>query len=376
MKTSFTIGRVKGIAIELNISWFIIFALTTYMLATAYFPQNYPDWAPTLWWLLGALISVLLFVSVLLHELSHSLVSINMGLPVKKITLFIFGGVAQIESEPDEPMKELKIALAGPGMSIFLSVLFLLTANILQWLKTPDFGVVLFSFLAYMNLMLAIFNLVPAYPLDGGRVLRAILWHWRGNLQNATRIASSLGAAFGYTLIFGGVYWVLSGNLINGIWIAFIGWFIAQASQLSYQQTLLEDIFTRIPVREFMTTQVVVVDYYISVRELVDNYFYRYKFMCFPVGDENSILGLVNLDRVKSLPRESWEQTTVGRIAIPLQPDHVVNLDDTVSQAMAKLFRNGVGRVLVMDQQQLVGIVSRTDVLNYMRIRTQLNKND
>ncbi len=373
MKVSFTIGRIKGIAIEINISWFIIFALTTYMLATSFFPQNYPDWAPAAWWLLGALISVLLFASVLLHELSHSLVSIHLGLPVKKITLFIFGGVAQIESEPDDPDKELKIALAGPGMSILLSTLFLAAANLLIWLNAPEPAVVLCSFLSYINLTLAIFNLVPAYPLDGGRVFRAVLWRFRGNLQSATRIASSVGAAFGYTLIFAGVYLVLSGNFINGVWFAFIGWFIAQASQLGYQQTLMEDVFTKIPVRNFMTTQVVAVDYHIPVQELVDNYFYRYKFICFPVRDGNSIIGLVNLDAVKKLGRESWQQTSVGRIAIALQPDLVVTPDDTVSQAMAKLFRNGVGRVLVMDQQQLAGIVSRTDVLNYMRIRTQLH---
>ncbi|MEQ8201946.1 MAG: site-2 protease family protein [Syntrophomonadaceae bacterium] len=376
MKGSYVIGRVKGIDIEINFSWFLIFALMTFMLATSYFPQNYPDWGPSLWWLLGAGVALLLFVSVLLHELCHSLVSISLGLPVKRITLFIFGGVAQIEGEPDAPMKELKIALAGPAMSIFLGVVLLLLAGVLEKAGSPQYVSVLFGYLGSINLMLAVFNLVPAYPLDGGRVLRALIWHFKGEMQSATRIAASLGGAFGYTLVFIGIYWVLAGSLLNGIWMAFIGWFIAQASQSSYQQMLLTDIFTKIPVREFMTAPVVVVDYFISVQQLVDNYFYKHKFAFFPVRQQDTITGIVSLNNVRNLDQASWPQTTVGRIATPLQDNLTARPDETMAAVMTKLFSNGVGRVLVMEDAQLLGLVSRTDVLNYMRIHSQLHKKD
>lgn len=375
MSGSFVIGRFRGIDIEINFSWLIIFALMTFMLATSYFPQNYPDWGPTLWWVVGTIVVLLLFVSVLLHELCHSLVSISLGMPVSKITLFIFGGVAQIEGEPDQPMKELKIALAGPAMSVVLALIFLLVAAISESAGAPQYVSVLFGFLGNINLMLMVFNMVPAYPLDGGRVLRAILWHWKGDMQGATRTASSLGAAFGYTLIFIGIYMVLAGYLFNGIWMAFIGWFIAQASQSSYQQMLLTDIFAKIPVHQFMTTQVVVVDHFVSVQELVNNYFYKHKFAFFPVRERDVVTGIVSLNNVRSLAQDLWGQTSVGRIATPLQENLVARPEETVAAVMKKLFSNGVGRVLVMEDGQLLGLVSRTDVLNYMRIHGQLQRN-
>ncbi len=374
MRGSFVIGRIRGIDIEINFSWLLIFALMTYMLATSYFPLNYPDWGPALWWLLGASVALLLFASVLLHELCHSLVSVSLGLPVKRITLFIFGGVAQIEGEPDEPMKELKIALAGPAMSIVLGIVFLLLAGVLAGAGTPQYVSVLFGYLGTINLMLAAFNLVPAFPLDGGRVLRAILWHFKGDMQGATRIAASAGGAFGYTLIFLGIFLVLAGNLANGIWMAFIGWFIAQAAQSSYQQMLLSDIFTKIPVRDFMTTQVVIVDYFISVQDLVDKYFYKHKYAFFPVRQQDQITGIVSLNNVRNLPQADWPRTTVGRIVTPLQENLIVRPDEAVAAVMNKLFANGVGRVLVMEGSQLLGLVSRTDVLNYMRIHGQLSQ--
>jgi len=374
VRGSFVIGRIRGIDIEINFSWLLIFAIMTYMLATSYFPLNYPDWGPALWWLLGASAALLLFASVLLHELCHSLVSVSLGLPVKRITLFIFGGVAQIEGEPDEPMKELKIALAGPAMSIVLGIVFLLLAGVLAGAGTPQYVSVLFAYLGTINLMLAAFNLVPAFPLDGGRVLRAILWHFKGDMQGATRIAASAGGAFGYTLIFLGIFLVLAGNLANGIWMAFIGWFIAQAAQSSYQQMLLSDIFTKIPVRDFMTTQVVIVDYFISVQDLVDKYFYKHKYAFFPVRQQDQITGIVSLNNVRNLPQADWPRTTVGRIVTPLQENLIVRPDEAVAAVMNKLFANGVGRVLVMEGSQLLGLVSRTDVLNYMRIHGQLSQ--
>ncbi|MDD2234463.1 MAG: site-2 protease family protein [Desulfitobacteriaceae bacterium] len=374
MKSSFSIGRIKGIQLEINLSWFIVFALVIFSLATGYFPQNYPDWDPVLKWILSGIIALLLFISVLLHELSHSLVSISLGIDVRKISLFIFGGIAQMEKEPDEPVKELKIAVAGPATSILLYILFILLANISAALGSSEVIIVLLTYVASVNLVLAIFNLVPAFPLDGGRVLRAIIWYLSGNLQNATRIASSMGSIFGYFLIFIGIFGVLSGIFISGIWFIFIGWFIIQASQSSYQNMVMTDIFNKIHVSEFMTDKVMTVNYYISVRELVDSYFYKYRFASFPVTRDGEVIGVVNRESIKELNKESWDQTTVGSVTDSLNDNLVVAPYESVSEAMKKLFSNEIGRVLVMDRGNLTGIVSRTDILNYIRIHSQFNQ--
>jgi len=373
MKRSLVIGTVRGIEIEVHISWLVVFALITWTMATTFFPQSYPDWSTPTQWALSAIIAILLFVSVLLHELSHSLVSIKMGNEVKKITLFIFGGVAHLEDEPAYPLNELKMAIAGPAMSIFLGLLLMLTANLLVSAGVPEQVTVPLAYIADVNLILAIFNLVPAFPLDGGRVLRAIIWHFKGDLRLATKIAASAGAFFGYMLIFSGVFVLLSGDFINGIWVAFIGWFIQQMSQASYQQTVFSDIFKNIQVKDFMTPEVVTVDYLQSVQELVDSYFYKYKYSIFPVLREGEVMGIVAVDQIKKLPRDSWPQTPIGKVTFVLTEDLLITPRENVSVAMNKLFNNGIGRVLVMDRGQLLGIVSRTDILNYMRIRNQLD---
>ena len=372
MKGSIVVGKIKGIQIEVNISWLIVFGLVTYVLATNYFPQNYPHFDTNLKWGLASIMALMLFFSVLLHELSHSIVSINLGIEVKKISLFIFGGLAQMEGEPDNPMKELKIAIAGPAMSVFLFFLFTIITSILTLMGAPEVLIVPLSYISTINLVLAIFNLVPAFPLDGGRVLRAIIWHYKGNIQLATKIASSLGGMFGYFLMFLGIFWVFSGAFLNGIWFVFIGWFINQASQSSYQHTVMSDIFNKIPISSFMTDKVVVVDYYISVQELVDSYFYKYKFAIFPVKKNGDIIGIVNINTVKDASKETWHQTTVEQITVPLEDNLIISSDKAVSSAMKKVFGNGIGRILVMDGKELLGIVSKTDILNYIRIHSQL----
>lgn len=374
MKNSVVIGKIKGIEIEVNFSWLIIFGLVTYMLATSYLPGIYPDWAPSLRWIVGGIMALLLFTSVLLHELSHSFVSKSLGIQVKKISLFIFGGIAQMEGEPDEPTKELKIAIAGPAMSLFLAALFILLANRFGAIGAPKAIIAIVTYMYSINLVLAIFNLIPAFPMDGGRVLRAIIWHFSGNLEKATKIASYLGGVFGYFLIFLGIFWMFNGDIINGIWFLFIGWFIHQSSQSSYQYTVMTNRFSKIHVSEFMTEKIVIVDYQLSIQELVDSYFYKYKFANFPVRKNKEIMGIVNIESVKKIPKESWSQTTVGSITTPLEDNLIVSPDDPVSTAMEKLFANDIGKVLVMNQSKLIGMISKADMLNYMRIQNQLSQ--
>lgn len=372
MKNSFEIGKIKGISIEINISWVIIFALMAYSLSTGYLPSQIEGISSTTAWVVGSLMAVLFFASVLLHEIAHSLVALREGIDVKKITLFIFGGLAQIEQDVDEPGKEFRIAIAGPATSVVLGGLFYL----LGFLSAQGDGNPLISvplgYLSMINFILALFNLVPAFPLDGGRVLRAILWKSMKNRQKATRIASMAGSFFGYFLIFNGVFLAFGGNLLNGLWMLFIGWFITQAAQTSYEQVLMNDMFRRICVREFMSKDVVVAEYFTDVKTLVEEYFYKYKYTLFPVRRIQEIMGIVSLDQVRRLDRTLWDETTTGSIALPLTEDLVVSPGDCVSKAMEKVFKNGIGRVLVLDEGQLVGIVSRTDILNYIRIHAQL----
>lgn len=373
MKSSFSIGTIRGIKIEINISWFIIFAIITWSLASSFYPASYPNMDLATRILLGAGVSILFFVSVLLHELSHSFVSLSLKIPVKKITLVIFGGLAEIEKEPDTPSKELKIAIAGPAMSLLLYVLFTLLAILLQNLNVLDVIITSISYLALVNLTLGIFNLIPAFPLDGGRVLRSLIWRFSGDLHKATKIASTSGKVFGYLLIIAGVFTMLNNYFFNGIWLIFIGWLIHQMSQSNYQSMVVANIFDNIPVREFMNVNTVTVDATISIHEAINEYFLKYKYTVFPVWNQGHVIGILSADNVKVIPRESQHQTKVESILTPISPALTVTPDETVSAALKKILSNGIGRVLVMNGDDMLGIISKTDVLNYLALYKQLH---
>lgn len=374
MKGSFVIGKIKGIEIEINLSWLIIFGLITFMMATNFFPQNYPDISPIIGWVLGSIMAILMLLSILLHELSHSIVSINQGIEVKKITLFIFGGIAQLDKEPDNPIQELKIALAGPAMSLLLFLIFTFIYNFLGYLGVESYLIAPLIYVSSVNLIIVLFNMVPAFPLDGGRVLRALIWHFQGSLQKATKVTSSMGNIFGYLLIFLGLYIVFNGNVLNGIWFVFIGWFIKQLSESSYQNTIMTDLFTKIKVSTFMSKNVISVGAHLSIEALVENYFYKYKYTSFPVIETDRVIGIVTVENIKTLNRDEWDRTIVRNIITPISNDLIVYPEDNVSSAIKKIFQNGIGRVLVMDGETLTGIVSRTDILNYIRIHSQLEE--
>ncbi|MGM0396464.1 MAG: site-2 protease family protein [Bacillota bacterium] len=374
MKGSFLIGKIMGIRIELNISWLVAFFLITTTLATGFFPSRYPQWPGDLYWAVGGTIALLLLLSIVLHELSHSLVAIKLGIGVKKITLFIFGGIADLEKEPDTPGKEFVVAIAGPLMSLLLMVVFRALSYLSSNMGAPEYYSVVFSYMSSINLVLALFNLFPAFPLDGGRVLRSAIWHFSGDLTKATGTASAIGQWFGYFLMFLGLVNVFYGYFVNGLWILFIGFFIVQASQASYQQTIISDIFSRTMVGEFMTKDVVLMDPEISIMTAVDEYFFRYKYNIFPVGSKDNIMGIVNIDNIKHVQREHWGITKISQAVTPLSDKLVVSPDKTVSDVMSKIFNNEFGRVLVMDEERLLGIVSRTDIMNHLRIYMQLNK--
>lgn len=373
MKGSVTIGKINNIRIEINASWLVGFVLITLTLALGYFPQAYKDWPAGVDWILGALMAIMLFVSVILHELAHSLVSKNLGIDVKRITLFIFGGMAEMDNEPDSPDKELKIAIAGPTMSIFLFVVFLALSRLFESLSLPEYTIVFFSYLSSINLFLGIFNLIPAFPLDGGRVMRAIVWKRKGSLRNATKITAMSGRMFGYILIFLGIFIAFWGNFIGGIWLLFLGFFINNSASASYQSTLLSDIFKKTTVQTFMTEHVVIVDDYISVRDFVDRYLLKYKFTVFPVRRMDEIVGILSVENIKGIPADRWDMTVLRGILTPLSKELSVRPEETMDTVMNKIFGNRFGRVLVMKDGELSGIISRTDILNYLRIHQELD---
>lgn len=374
MGSTFRIGKIKGIDIEVNISWFIIFILIMYSLATGYLPETYPDLASVFNWIVGAAIGVMFFFSVLLHELAHSLISQKLGISVTRISLYIFGGAAQIEKNPDEPLKEIKIAIAGPAMSILLAFVFLAISEI--FIRIPDLSMISipFRYMFSTNLLLAVFNLIPAFPLDGGRILRAILWKWKGDLKKSTKIASQIGKGFGYLLILAGFFLIMNGFLFNGIWFAFIGWLLIQMSQSEYR-SLVTDVFEKIKVSEFMTKSVVTVDYNLPVPELIDEYFLKYKYSVFPVMRDGELIGVVRAETIKNLEKEFRNTKTAGTIRTSLSLEMTVKPGDSVSEAMRKISVNGMGRVLVIsDEKQLLGIISNTDIVNYLRIYSKVSE--
>lgn len=375
MKRSFKILNVKGISIEVNTSWIFAFVLMTYSIASGYLPNVSEDSGVVLRWGLGALMVILLFSSVVLHELAHSLVSIRQGIPVKRIKVFIFGGIAEIEKEPEKPGDELKIAIAGPVLSFVLFLFFLGCTFLMTLLGASQIVLIPLAYLSSANLILSLFNLIPAFPLDGGRILRALIWKFSGDCRKATRIASNTGTFFGYLMIFYGMYIALGGYVLNGIWLIFIGWFISRESQSSYDAKIIGDIFDRICVSEFMTEDIISVENNITIQEVIMGYFLKYKFAVFPVVTDGIVTGIITADTVRKIEPEVRGRLRVAEVSIPLNDKFIVGPGDTVTVAMSKLSDNGIGRVLVMnDTGGVIGIVSHTDILSYLHIYTQMNQ--
>jgi len=372
MRDSLSLGKIKGIQVEVNYSWLIIFTLITLTFATVYFPAALPAIPVPAYWALGAMIALLLFLSVFLHELAHSLVSIRYGLPVKKISLFIFGGLAYIEKDPDNPKTELLISAAGPLMSLFLYVCFTGVALILIRAGASPVVYIPLNYIGGVNYVLALFNLIPALPLDGGRILRGIIWYYKDDYNFATKVAASLGRVFSYFLILMGLLMIFKGLIINGIWLIFIGGFINQSAQSSYQYTTVQSLFKDLPIHRLMTPTVIAINYQETIKDVVQNYFYLYRHTCFPVIEDHKVLGIVTLDDIKKLPREKWEETNVFDLMQPLNENLTILIEGSSSDVFQKIMTNKVGRLLVFDEHKLVGIISKTDILNYINIHNQL----
>jgi len=365
---SFKLTRLWGIDIEINASWLLVFALFSFSLSQHYFPNQVPGLELSVYWLMGTGTTILIFTSVLLHELAHSLMAIKKGIPIKRITLFIFGGVAQLEREPDQPGVELKIALVGPATSIGLALLCWLV-----YFSLPEDLAVsyVFGFLATLNFIVGTINLIPAFPLDGGRVLRAGLWHFMKNLLRATRIAVIIGGVFAFMAIGLGFYMIFQLYWIWGLWYIFLGWMLYQSGQASYSQLVFHQTFKGVPVSQVMSPDVHTVSPNLTLDQLVEKFF-QYKFGAFPVTEEGRLIGMVTFNQVREVPLQKWPYTEAAQIMTPLRELVVVSPKTEAVEVMMKMAAGNTGRVLVVENDRLVGILSRTDMMKLINMHMLL----
>jgi Zn-dependent protease/CBS domain-containing protein len=366
---------VYGIKVVADYSWFIVVVLIVWGLSFGWFPSYLPDRSPLQYALLGIITAFFFFASVFIHELSHSVVAIRNGIPVRRITLFLFGGVAEILREPSDPRTELKIAIAGPAMSAAIAAACWTTYFALNARGVRPGLQLAFNYLAITNTFLLVFNLLPGLPLDGGRVFRALLWKSTRNVATATRIASTVGKALAGILFAAGVLSLVSGwSARIGIWLVLIALFLRQAADASYRQVLLRERTGSVRISSLMSTSVVTVPPDITLAQLIDAYLLRYHFTSYPVVSEGTPTGLITIGGVKKVPRSRWGETKVSEVMLPLVAETSVSPDDGIPTALQKMAATGLTRLPVLDGSgALAGIVSRRDIMSYLQIRADLS---
>jgi Zn-dependent protease/CBS domain-containing protein len=366
------IGKAFGIPLRIHYSWFIVFVLVTWSLAVGYFPQAYSHWNLAVSIIAGIITSLLFFASVLVHELMHSLVARRAGIPIVSITLFIFGGVSQMSEEPRQPQVEFRMAFAGPLASLILAGIFL---GFWIWLRSFsqfEFVTAICRWLGPINIFLAAFNLIPGFPLDGVRVLRSLLWWRSGNLNSATKIASNVGRVIGYLLILGGIFIVFRGDLISGLWLAFIGWFLENAAAGSYRQLAFQDMLKGHRVSELMTRDCPVVAPEMMVMRLVNEQILTSGRRCFPVVQDARILGLVTMHDIKAVPRDQWSIKTVGEVMTPFSNLKSVGPGEDLTTALKLLTEQNINQLPVVEGGNIVGMFARDKLLSFISVRGEL----
>ena len=388
MKSSWRLFRIAGIDIGVHYTWLFIFILISWSLAQGLFPQQHPGWSTLTYWSMGVFTALSLFISVLLHELAHSLVAQARGMKVGSITLFIFGGVSNLEEEPEKPRTEFVMAIVGPLTSLVLGfilwgVAMVLTGNAVSLsglINGREFGSPVanaLGYLAFINLTLAIFNLLPGFPLDGGRVLRSILWGSTGSLKKATDAAAITGRLlgwafilFGIAQIFGFKWWIFQG-FFSGIWIAFIGWFLSSAADASRREVTLREHLSGIKVKDVMNTQPGGISPETTVEQVVANIFQRLHGRAVPVCQDDKLLGIVTIDDVKKVPREQWPATQVASIMTSV-PLYTVSPEDGLQTAFKMIAQHAINQVLVTLDGKCIGMLSRADIIAHLQLSQEL----
>jgi Zn-dependent protease len=371
--------RLYGIPVSVDASWLIILALVTLTTASVfpdlmhhYFGDSAPTLPPYEYWIMGLIAALAFFACILLHELGHAIVGRSRGIPIDGITLFLFGGVAELGDEPASAGSEFAMAIAGPIVSLILGIAF----AVLTWIGYgggwPPAVVLVLGYLSFINLLVLAFNLIPAFPLDGGRVLRSILWGITGNLRQATYVASRGGQAFAWLLIAWGVVQFFAGNWLGGIWSGLIGLFLNSAAQGSYQQVLIRKALQGELVRRFMNPQPITVPPSLDLRHWVEEYVYHLHHKAFPVVSDGHLEGLITTQDLAKIPRSEWGQHTVGEVMERDLKAVAISPDADALGALGKMQHGGVTRLLVTEGDRLVGIISLSDLLRFLHLKIEL----
>ena len=371
----FRLFSLFGFEVRLDLSWLLLALLISWSLGAGMFPADYPGLTPRTYDWMGVFGALGVFFSIVFHEFSHSLVARHYGMPIKGITLFIFGGVAEMEEEPPSPKSEFLMAVAGPLASFLLAFIFSRIAAIalLRGWPVPVVGVS--SVLAYINTVVAIFNLVPAFPLDGGRMLRAALWHFRKDMLAATRISSQMGSGFGFALMLLGVIAFVQGNIIGGMWWFLIGIFLRGAASASYQRLVLHDLLHQKPVSHFMRREPETVPPGVTVRQWVDDYVYRHHFKMFPVVEDGELLGAVSIDDIRDVPKNRWHAVSIRDVMKPCNEDNTVEAGMQTEKLLTSMIHPGKQtRYLVVDDGRLVGVIALKDVLELVALKMEIDR--
>ncbi|HEX8948231.1 MAG TPA: site-2 protease family protein [Dissulfurispiraceae bacterium] len=371
---SITIFKLLGFEVKVDASWLILALLIVWTLSVGFFPYAYRGFSKGTYWWMGVAGALGLFVSIVFHEFFHSIVARKYGLPMKGITLFLFGGVSEMEDQPQSAKVEFLMAVVGPLSSVFLGAVFYGISFLIKagGVALPVGGVT--GYLAYINFLLAAFNLLPAFPLDGGRVLRSALWKYKGNIRWATRIASQVGATFGLLLIFLGVLGIFQGNLVGGIWMSLIGLFLRSTARASYQQVMLRKVLEGQSVQRFMKENPVSVPPSISVGQLVEDYFYKFHYKMFPVAGNGTLEGCITMGELKDIPREEWDRHAVREYVRQCSPDNTVTPSMEAVKALTQMSRTGNDKLMVVEGSRLVGIVTLKDILQFFSTKMELEE--
>jgi Zn-dependent protease/CBS domain-containing protein len=370
----FTIFKLLGFEVRIDASWLIIAILIIWTLAKGHFPFQAPGLSETAYWWMAIGGALGLFASIIVHEFAHSLVARRDGIPIKGITLFIFGGVAEMEAEPPTAGSEFRMAIAGPLTSVAIGTLFYATYLLGLQLDWSAAVVAVLSYLAFINIALAIFNLLPAFPLDGGRVLRGYLWSRSGNLRQSTKTVSKIGAIFGAGLIVMGLFSFLMGNLIGGLWWFLIGMFLRGASQMSYRQVEIRHALEGEPISRFMKEHPVVVPSSTTLQSFLDDFVYEHYYDMFPVVEGTRFTGCISTGELKRVPRQEWRVRTVGEIAEPCTEASAVSPNTDAIEALSLMSRTHKSRILVVDKGQVKGVVTLKDMLSFLALKLDLEE--
>ena len=371
MGKSFQIAKIFGIPFRLDFSWFLGFILFAVMLSTVLLPNNYPNWNTAHYWIVGVITILLLFGSVLVHELAHSIVSRKTGIPVKSITLFIFGGIAQIDKEATQPKTELVISIAGPVSSTLLAGTFYGMAYLFH-----DRNVYLFaltSYLSYVNLLLAAFNMIPGFPLDGGRVLRAVIWLATSNFLRATKIATNAGYVISIAMIVAGVSIFFIWGYFDGLWLVFIGFFLNSSARATYQQTILRENLKGYTAQDVMSRDLPRIPRNINLMDLIEGTFLKSSNRLYLVTDGDSVIGVLTIWQIKKVPQRQWSLTTVAHIMIPVEELKTTRPADNASSILEKFDQGQADIVAVLSEGKVAGIITRQSLFDFAQ-RLQILK--